>query len=141
MKSKSQKNPEGSLILLLLLSLFHFFANNMETTTSLTVYQEQKTEDHPAVASSEHINLRVVAHDGGEVYFKIKQSTTLGKLMAAYCDRQSISPNAIRFLFDGQRLKDHQTPKDLNMEDNDIIDAALQQTVCTNSLSLFFMYD
>jgi len=79
-------------------------------------------------AKTDHINLRVVAQDGGEVFFKIKKSTQLRKLMDAYCDRQAISPNSIRFLYDGQRVREEQTPQELDMEDNDIIDAVLQQT-------------
>mmetsp|Transcript_6289 Transcript_6289/g.8757 ORF Transcript_6289/g.8757 Transcript_6289/m.8757 type:complete len:97 (-) Transcript_6289:191-481(-) len=74
------------------------------------------------------INLRVVSQDGNEVYFKIKKHTQLKKLMDAYCQRQAIESNSIRFLYDGQRLQPEQTPQDLEMEDNDIIDAVLQQT-------------
>eukprot|EP01114_Cavostelium_apophysatum_P000714 TRINITY_DN1064_c0_g1_i2.p1 TRINITY_DN1064_c0_g1~~TRINITY_DN1064_c0_g1_i2.p1 ORF type:complete len:104 (-),score=14.20 TRINITY_DN1064_c0_g1_i2:40-351(-) len=74
------------------------------------------------------INLRVVAQDGSEVYFKIKKNTPLRKLMEAYCQRQSVDQNSIRFLYDGQRLSPDQTPKELELEDNDIIDAVLQQT-------------
>jgi len=78
--------------------------------------------------ASEHINLRVVSQDGSEVYFKIKKTTPLKKLMDAYIDRQGINPNSIRFLYDGERVRQEQTPKELEMEDNDIIDAVLQQT-------------
>jgi len=74
------------------------------------------------------INLRVVSQDGNEVYFKIKKQTPLRKLMDAYCQRQAIDSNSIRFLYDGQRIQAEQTPKELDMEDNDIIDAVLQQT-------------
>jgi len=74
------------------------------------------------------INLRVVSQDGNEVYFKIKRQTPLRKLMDAYCQRQAIDQNSIRFLYDGQRIQAEQTPKELDMEDNDIIDAVLQQT-------------
>jgi len=74
------------------------------------------------------INLRVVSQDGNEVYFKIKKQTPLRKLMDAYCQRQAIDSNSIRFLYDGQRIQADQTPKELEMEDNDIIDAVLQQT-------------
>ena len=33
----------------------------------------------------------------------------------------------IRFLFDGQRLRENQTPEELDMEDDDAIDAMLHQ--------------
>jgi len=77
---------------------------------------------------SNTINLRVVSQDGNEVYFKIKKQTPLRKLIDAYCQRQAIDPNSIRFLYDGNRIQPEQSPKDLEMSDNDVIDAVLQQT-------------
>ena len=35
----------------------------------------------------EHINLKVVGPDGGEVAFKIKKTTNLSKLMEAYATK------------------------------------------------------
>ncbi|XP_044336187.1 small ubiquitin-related modifier 1 [Triticum aestivum] len=66
--------------------------------------------------------------DGNEVFFRIKRSTQLKKLMNAYCDRQSVDMKAIAFLFDGRRLRAEQTPDELEMEDGDEIDAMLHQT-------------
>eukprot|EP01121_Diplochlamys_sp_Union-15-3_P000506 TRINITY_DN10443_c0_g5_i1.p1 TRINITY_DN10443_c0_g5~~TRINITY_DN10443_c0_g5_i1.p1 ORF type:complete len:114 (-),score=29.78 TRINITY_DN10443_c0_g5_i1:97-399(-) len=77
---------------------------------------------------TDQISLKVVAQDGAEVLFKIKSTTQLKKLMEAYCSRQGIDPNSIRFLWEGQRLREEQTPKELGMEDNDVIDAVLMQT-------------
>lgn len=51
--------------------------------------------------------------DGNEVFFRIKRSTQLRKLMNAYCDRQSIDFNSIAFLFDGRRLRGEQTPDEV----------------------------
>ncbi|KAJ7961538.1 Small ubiquitin-related modifier [Quillaja saponaria] len=75
-----------------------------------------------------HINLKVKGQDGNEVFFRIKRSTQLRKLMTAYCDRQSVDLNSIAFLFDGRRLRAEQTPDELEMEDADEIDAMLHQT-------------
>uniref|UniRef100_A0ACD5WNE2 Uncharacterized protein n=1 Tax=Avena sativa TaxID=4498 RepID=A0ACD5WNE2_AVESA len=75
-----------------------------------------------------HINLKVKGQDGNEVFFRIKRSTQLKKLMNAYCDRQSVDMSAIAFLFDGRRLRAEQTPDELEMEDGDEIDAMLHQT-------------
>ena len=58
------------------------------------------------------------------MHFKIKKKTQLMKLMEAYCARQSLQMEQIRFLFDGNRLRDTQTPDELDMEDDDVIDAA-----------------
>lgn len=48
--------------------------------------------------------------------------------MEAYCSRQGVQQASVRFLYDGERLKDDQTPESLNMEDDDVIDAVAQQT-------------
>ncbi|KVI12283.1 Small ubiquitin-related modifier, SUMO [Cynara cardunculus var. scolymus] len=64
----------------------------------------QEDEKKP-MDQSAHINLKVKGQDGNEVFFRIKRSTQLKKLMNAYCDRQS-----------------------LEMEEGDEIDAMLHQT-------------
>ena len=74
------------------------------------------------------ISLKVVGQDGSEVYFKIRQHMSLNKLFEAYCSRQGISSTAIRFLYDGRRINPDQTPKDLNMENGDTINATLEET-------------
>ena len=42
------------------------------------------------VAGGEHISLKVKGQDGNVVHFKIKRTTTLNKLMEAYCQRESL---------------------------------------------------
>ncbi|KAI9308814.1 ubiquitin-related domain-containing protein [Cunninghamella echinulata] len=78
-------------------------------------------------AASEHINLKVVGNDSNEVFFKIKRSTPLRKLMDAYCDRQGKSSGSVRFLYDGGRLLPTNTPEELDMEDGDSIDVMIEQ--------------
>ena len=56
------------------------------------------------------------------------------KLMDAYCARQAVQLNSVRFLFEGKRLEPGHTPKELGMEDNDVIDAMLQQVVRSGTL-------
>ena len=51
--------------------------------------------------------------------------------MEAYCARQSLQMNQSRFLFDGNRLREHQTPDELEMEDDDVIYAFIIQKVVT----------
>lgn len=88
------------------------------------------TPANGAPAPAEHLNLKVksqVPHlsylqDGEEVFFKIKSTTQLKKLMDAYCQRQGLAANNVRFLFDGERLHEGQTPKELSMENGDEID-------------------
>eukprot|EP00235_Prasinoderma_singulare_P005696 CAMPEP_0119164128 /NCGR_PEP_ID=MMETSP1315-20130426/4057_1 /TAXON_ID=676789 /ORGANISM="Prasinoderma singularis, Strain RCC927" /LENGTH=93 /DNA_ID=CAMNT_0007157245 /DNA_START=73 /DNA_END=354 /DNA_ORIENTATION=+ len=82
-------------------------------------------DEKPAV---QQISLKVKGQDGQEVFFKIKKTAKLVKMMRAYAERQAIAPEAIRFVFDGHRLNENQTPEELDMEDNDEIDAFLEQT-------------
>ncbi|KAG0316353.1 hypothetical protein BG000_004883, partial [Podila horticola] len=60
--------------------------------------------------------------DQTEVFFKIKRSTQLKKLMEAYCERQGKSVASVRFLYDGERIQATNTPNELEMEDGDSID-------------------
>lgn len=59
--------------------------------------------------------LGFLLQDGNEVFFRIKHSTQLKKLMNAYCDRQSVDMNSIAFLFDGRRLRPEQTPDEVKL--------------------------
>lgn len=60
-----------------------------------------------------YVNMANFLQDGNEVFFRIKRSTQLKKLMNAYCDRQSVDLNSIAFLFDGRRLRGEQTPDEV----------------------------
>eukprot|EP00999_Lentomonas_sp_LEN2_P001592 NODE_2655_length_526_cov_68.764411_g2605_i0.p1 GENE.NODE_2655_length_526_cov_68.764411_g2605_i0~~NODE_2655_length_526_cov_68.764411_g2605_i0.p1 ORF type:complete len:104 (-),score=26.78 NODE_2655_length_526_cov_68.764411_g2605_i0:137-448(-) len=79
-------------------------------------------------SDSAQLSIKVVNADGAEVYFKIKRTTPLRKLMDAYCKKQGINRNSIRFHFDGQRLDDDKTAQEYTMEDDDVIDAMIEQT-------------
>ena len=69
----------------------------------------------------------MVSQDGSELFFKMKKKTQIGKLMNAWCQRQGVNLNAVRFLFDGTRINSDQTPEGLEMEDGDVIDVMVEQ--------------
>ena len=48
-------------------------------------------ETKPAGADNDHINLRVIGQNNSEVHFRIKKTTQMKKLKAAFCERQVIS--------------------------------------------------
>ncbi|KAI9598324.1 ubiquitin-related domain-containing protein [Syncephalis fuscata] len=81
----------------------------------------------PNSDSGDHINLKVIGVDRNEVFFKIKRTTQLKKLMNAYCERQGKSTDSVRFLYDGIRIQPDDTPSKLDMEDDDVIDVMVQQ--------------
>jgi small ubiquitin-related modifier len=65
--------------------------------------------------------------DGYIVHFKIKKKTRLQRLMEAYSAHMDIEVEKFRFVFDGVRLRDSQTPDELEMEDGDVIEVNLFQ--------------
>jgi hypothetical protein len=65
----------------------------------------QKPEEGPV----EHLNIKVTDNNN-EVFFKIKRTTALRKLMGAFCDRQGKNLASVRFLFDGQRVQPDDSP-------------------------------
>ena len=63
----------------------------------------------PKAPVTEHLNIKVT--DGNnEVFFKIKKTTPLKKLMDAFCERQGKQRNTVRFLFDGTRVQADDNP-------------------------------
>ncbi|KAF8361331.1 hypothetical protein PRIPAC_88254 [Pristionchus pacificus] len=84
--------------------------------------------DAPAAnADSEYIKLKVVGQDSNEVHFRVKNGTSMGKLKKSYADRTGVNVNALRFLFDGRRIQDTDTPKSLEMEEDDTIEVYQEQ--------------
>ncbi|CAF9905676.1 MAG: hypothetical protein GOMPHAMPRED_003316 [Gomphillus americanus] len=77
-------------------------------------------------APTEHLNIKVTDNNN-EVFFKIKRTTTLKKLMDAFCDRQGKMPNSVRFLFDGDRVQPNDTPESLEMQDGDTLEVHQEQ--------------
>lgn len=81
-----------------------------------------------ADAKEEPINISVKGSDSAEVQFKIKKKTIMSKLIKAYCDKKSIAPSSIRFVFDGARVQGDVTAEALGLEDGDVIDVFQEQT-------------
>jgi small ubiquitin-related modifier len=67
----------------------------------------QKPEAAPE--APQHLNIKVT--DGNnEVFFKIKRTTQLKKLMDAFCERQGKNIQSVRFLHDGTRVQPGDSP-------------------------------
>jgi small ubiquitin-related modifier len=78
--------------------------------------------------SSEYIKLKVVGQDGNEIHFRVKMSTQMAKLKKSYSERLGVPMTSLRFLFDGRRINDDETPKQLEMENDDVIEVYQEQT-------------
>jgi Ubiquitin-2 like Rad60 SUMO-like len=66
---------------------------------------------------------------GEETFFKIKKSTRMQKVFDTYAQRKGIQASSLRFLLDGEKIGPDQTPKMLELDDQDQIDCMLEQ-VC-----------
>jgi hypothetical protein len=67
-------------------------------------------ETRPQPSEDGRITIKVRDSQGGEVTFKVKPVTKMGKLMSAYCEKHGKAPASVRFLFDGTRVTENDTP-------------------------------
>ncbi|KAL5700473.1 hypothetical protein ACHQM5_025910 [Ranunculus cassubicifolius] len=65
--------------------------------------------------------------DHSVVTFNVKRHSKLEKLMHLYCEHKKVDVDTFKFLYTGKRIKGHQTPHELEMENVDEIDAFLDQ--------------
>ena len=126
-------NPEGGLDVV---------ARHARRSTALAQYEQlfgaapnlwtaaalpARTSEQDA---NEVVTIKVCAQDGTHLFFKINRDARLEKLKAAFCRRQKVRADSVRFLFDGQLIFPEQTPKELDIEDGDIIDVTVNQEGC-----------
>lgn len=71
---------------------------------------EQSPPRQQEQPKSEHLNIKVTDNNN-EVFFKIKRTTQLSKLMNAFCERQGKTLATVRFLFDGARVQPSDSPE------------------------------
>lgn len=63
---------------------------------------------------------------GVERFYKLKETTMIGKLLVAYASEAQVKPTSLRLLLDGERVELNHTPKMLEMDDDDQLDALLE---------------
>ena len=111
-------------------------ALKMEHDDVIEVYQEQTEGEDSANKGdrvyseyeTEDIKLKVVGQDSKEIHFSVKMSTPMGKLKKSYAERVGVPISSLRFLFDGRRINDDESPKALEMEQDDVIEVYQEQT-------------
>lgn len=91
-------------------------------------WPKPSSQDGGDKKDGEYIKLKVIGQDSSEIHFKVKMTTHLKKLKESYSQRQGVPASTLRFLFEGQRIADNQTPKELGMEDEDVIEVYQEQT-------------
>ena len=83
--------------------------------------------DNEAEQEEKTITLQLKLGDEDPVFFKVKKETKMAKVMGAYASRKGQAVSSLKFTFDGSKIKDTDTPKMLEMEENDMIDVFLEQ--------------
>ena len=74
----------------------------------------------------EQVTLRVKDQAGEELFFKVKPTTRMQKVFESYAQRRGVSLDALRFMVDGEKIHENDSPKTLELEDNDQIDVMLE---------------
>ena len=100
---------------------------NDEDQIDVFLEQVGGAEDVKPSGDDQPITIKVVESTGDEISFKVKKTTKMSKIFEAYASRKGVSAEMVRFMFDGNRITAEDTPKMLEMEDNDIINVMLTQ--------------
>ena len=83
--------------------------------------KEHESESTGIFRPSELIVIKVVGQDL-TLLLRLKMSTNMAKLKKSYADRLGVGLGDLRFLFDGEFIDDEETPKALEMEQDDVIE-------------------
>merc|ERR1719154_1077041 len=89
--------------------------------------------------SSKKIGLKVIDECSREMVFSVSPTTKLRKLMMDYSRRLELDVSCFKFIFDGRRILEDETVKQLEMEDGDTINVVpnvvpnLSPMTCTES--------
>ncbi|EKV06115.1 Ubiquitin-like modifier SUMO, putative [Penicillium digitatum] len=120
---------------------FHYLASKFSSTRhnskprlkrflnsllSLPQHSSNMSDKEGAAPPTEHLNIKVTDNNN-EVFFKIKRTTQLKKLMDAFCERQGKQMSTVRFLFDGTRVRPEDSPETLDMADGDTLEVHQEQ--------------
>ena len=84
----------------------------------------QQDEEKPV---TNEINIKVKDQRGTAICFKMKRSIKLKKLMQTYCARNGYPQNSVRFLYEGEEIRETDTPEGLKMEEGDMTETMVAQ--------------
>ena len=76
---------------------------------------------------TECIKLKVVGQDSNEIHFLVKMFDNMGKLKKHYAEKVGVPVSSLKFLFRGHCINDGESPKALEMEQDDIIEVYQEQ--------------
>lgn len=94
--------------------------------------EHEQSVDSPTIkpekveSSEDHLTLKVTDNNT-EVLFRVRKTTPLKRVIDGFCKRTGKDRQSLRFLADGDRVNDDDTPEKLGLEDNDVIEVLNQQ--------------
>ena len=78
-------------------------------------------------ASEEKVILRLIDQKGKEYMFKLKRSSQMGRVKIHYAEKEGAKFRDIRIMHGGRRVDDSSTPDELNLKNNDRLEAFFEQ--------------
>jgi hypothetical protein len=102
----------------------------MQDGGEIDVFWEQRgggEDESEEPKGDKQLTIVVKNQDGDEMFFKVKRETKMGKIFDAYAQRKGIASNSLKFMLDGERIQADNTPKMLELEDQDQIDVQIDQ--------------
>lgn len=130
-KMKKVKDLYSSIARVPITSFEFIFNGQMIKDNETPEDLHMKHEDVIKV-TGDFLTLRVISeHSGlniGEIHFRLKSTTQLGKLKKSYSKIVGIHVSSLIILFNGKKIKDYQTPKDHDIKEKDVIKVYLIQS-------------
>lgn len=77
---------------------------------------------HPTCPKSQSTSILRSGLQMAEVYFKVKRTTKFHKIKVVYAEMVGLKVPNLRLHFDGQPIPDGKTPRDVEIEDGDVIE-------------------
>ena len=87
--------------------------------------REESNQPEDEKPINQELNIKVKDQMGSAICFKMKRSIKLKKLMQNYCARNGYPQNSVRFLYEGEEIRETDTPEGLKMEDGDQIETTM----------------
>ena len=97
------------------------------------VLEEKRKQTEQDPGSLRMINIRIRPHEDGLRYmFRMADDSTFAVLIEKYHEKMKAPPGSFRFLFDGRRIEKNDTPRKLEVQSGDTIDALILASGGTN---------
>lgn len=79
-------------------------------------------ESEPQVEKAREKIVVSIQDKDGQQQFRVYKDEKFDKLLKAYAKKAKLNPSDLTFVFDGEKINPSSTPKDLDLEDDDMIE-------------------